>query len=93
MRWGAACGRSAQHHDCARRRSYAAYDATDRWWVVTDHGRLLAATHDHARDRRENVSGGGRDGGHEQVFWKVNGLDYSGGFFAGKPAPTSISLD
>ncbi|MFV3328291.1 hypothetical protein ACNFG0_17725 [Pseudomonas sp. NY15372] len=46
---------------------------------MTDHGRLLAATHDQARDRREDGSSGRRDGWHEQVFWKdVNGIDYSG---------------
>lgn len=52
---------------------------------MTDHGRLLAATHNHARDRREDDSSGGRDGRHEQVFWEeVNGSDYSGDFIAGQ---------
>jgi len=67
VRWDAAKSRSAQH-DHAARRSYAAYNATDRWWVVTDHGRLLAATHDTARDWREGKACGGKDGRHEQVF-------------------------
>ncbi|WP_286912232.1 MULTISPECIES: hypothetical protein [unclassified Pseudomonas] len=45
---------------------------------MTDHGRLLAATHDHARDWRDGKACGGRGGWHEQVFEKVNGLEYSG---------------
>ncbi len=70
VRRDAARSRSAQH-DHARRRSYAAYDATDRWWwIVTDHRRLLAATHDHARDWRDGKACGGRAGWHEQVFGK-----------------------
>jgi hypothetical protein len=70
LRVGAAARSRSAQYDHARRRSYAAYDATDRWWVVTDHGRLLAATHDNARDRRENVGGGGRDGWHDQIIGK-----------------------
>ncbi|SPO56868.1 conserved protein of unknown function [Pseudomonas sp. JV551A1] len=70
VRRDAARSRSAQH-DHASRRSYAAYDATDRWWwIVTDHRRLLAATHDHARDWRDGKAGGGWAGWHEQVFGK-----------------------
>ncbi len=67
VRRGSASSRSAQH-DHARRRSYAAYNATDRWWVVTDHDRLQAATHDHARDWRDSKACGGRAGWHEQIF-------------------------
>ncbi|GJB78424.1 hypothetical protein KAM380_028890 [Aeromonas caviae] len=70
VRRDAARSRSAQH-DHARRRSYAAYNATDRWWwIVTDHRRLLAATHDHARDWRDGKACGGWAGWHEQVFGK-----------------------
>ncbi|MNN45419.1 hypothetical protein D3C81_1597550 [compost metagenome] len=37
---------------------------------MTDHDRLLAATHDHARDWRDGKAGGGRAGWHERVFRK-----------------------
>ncbi|MFJ4054312.1 hypothetical protein ACIPZC_12790 [Pseudomonas sp. NPDC089743] len=45
---------------------------------MTDHDRLLAATHDHARDWREGKACGGQIGRHEQIFGEVNALDYSG---------------
>lgn len=45
---------------------------------MTDHGRLLTATHGPARDWRDGKACGGEDGRHEQVFGEVNALEYSG---------------
>lgn len=51
---------------------------------MTDHGRLLAATHNHARDRREDDSGEGRDGRHDQVFGEESVSEYNGESRAGQ---------
>jgi len=51
---------------------------------MTDHGRLLAATHNHARGRREDDSSDGRDGWHDQVFGEENISEYNGESNAGQ---------
>ena len=51
---------------------------------MTDHDRLLAATHDPARDWREGKACGGRDGWHERGLRGGECLEYSVGFFAGQ---------
>ncbi|MNT49232.1 hypothetical protein D3C72_1860700 [compost metagenome] len=53
----AAIGRLAQHYHAWR--CNAAHDhATDRWGVVTDHGRLLNPAHNDNRVRRGSEYGG-----------------------------------
>jgi hypothetical protein len=45
---------------------------------MTDHGRLLATTHNHARDGREDDSCDGGDGRHDRGFEEETVLEYNG---------------
>jgi len=66
----AAVGRLAQHYHawwCDNAHNHA----TDRWWVVTDHGRLLIPTHDYHRVGRGSEYGAEWGSWHEQVFGEV----------------------
>lgn len=51
---------------------------------MTDHGRLLTATHNHPRVRREDDSCDGRDGRHDRVFGEENVSEYNGESRAGQ---------